>query len=65
MDTLELSRHEEEYLGELLDSAISDLRAEIAHTDSPDFKDSLRERKEVLKRIAERLAALHPAPSTR
>jgi hypothetical protein len=62
MDSLELTREEEGYLGELLDNAVSDLRAEIAHTDSPDFKDRLRERKDALKRIAERLAALHPTP---
>ncbi|MBD3315600.1 MAG: hypothetical protein GF344_07420 [Chitinivibrionales bacterium] len=63
MDSLELSHEEEEVLDELLHSAISDLRAEIAQTDSPDFKDRLRERKDILKKIALRLEALHPVHS--
>lgn len=64
MATLELTAQEEVYLRELLDSAVSDIRAEIAQTDSPAFKDGLRERKEALMRIARRLETFHGAPST-
>lgn len=64
MDVLELSEQEEAYLRELVVSAVSDLRGEIAHTDSPAFKDRLRERKDALSRVAARLEALHEAPSS-
>ena len=63
MDVLELSDKEETCLRELVVSAVSDLRGEIAHTDSPVFKKRLRERKDTLTGIANRLEALHATPS--
>jgi len=50
-----MSPRERTCLVELLDQSISDLRSEIAHTDSPFFKDQLRERKGVLNDVAEKL----------
>jgi hypothetical protein len=50
-----LSREECELLTEILDNAVSDLRAEIAHTDSPFYKDRLREHKRRMQTIDERI----------
>lgn len=51
MHTVTLSDKEIIHLRNLLKSSISDLRAEIAHTDSPFFKDELRNDKETLGHI--------------
>ncbi len=55
MIQLELSGEETSILVEVLESAYSDLRMEIADTDRKDFRDMLKERKAV---IAKALAAL-------
>jgi hypothetical protein len=38
-------------LREILDAALRDLRAEIAHTDNAEFKRSLRDREETIRTL--------------
>lgn len=56
MARLELNVREAEVLRDTLESYISDLRMEIANTDAMDFRDQLKEREAVLRRIADALA---------
>lgn len=53
MITLELTQDEREHLVEVLTSALSDLRMEIANTDSQDFREMLKSRKLVLVKVLE------------
>jgi len=46
MIKIELTESQSQLLNEVLDRVLSDLRMEIADTDSPFYKDKLRERKE-------------------
>jgi hypothetical protein len=55
---LELTGAEVAILRDMLDSEISDLQEEIAHTDRLEFRDALKERRRVLQNL---LAALPPA----
>lgn len=55
MKDLHLTEKENETLQNVLEGALSDIRAEIAHTDSPFFKDQLRDRKETMKHILDEL----------
>ncbi len=55
MISLELSASDAGVLAEALESYLSDLRMEIADTDSKDFRDGLKARKEVLVRALEAL----------
>lgn len=55
MIELDLNRSETEILADVLESYLSDLRMEIADTDSKDFRDQLKVRKQVLIKV---LAAL-------
>lgn len=48
MVQLELNENERMILLNLLDSCISDLRVEIAGTDNINYKDMLKQRKEIL-----------------
>jgi len=48
MIEIELSDTEMRILAEILETAYSDLRMEIANTDSKDFRDMLKERKAVI-----------------
>ena len=41
---LELSQDERNLLATLLDETLRDLKAEIHHTDTPEYKDLLKER---------------------
>jgi len=43
---IEMTESQGQLLNEILDRVLSDLRMEIAATDSPFYKDKLRERKE-------------------
>lgn len=61
MLSIELSPAEAAVLRDVLDGVISDLGMEIAGTDSHDFRESLKERREVLRRIA---GALDQGPRT-
>ena len=48
MVTLDLDPDERQILKEVLESYLSDLRMEIADTDRMDFREMLKERKEVI-----------------
>ncbi|MDR2728497.1 MAG: hypothetical protein LBB56_05135 [Chitinispirillales bacterium] len=51
MIKIELTDSQGQLLNEVLDRVLSDLRMEIADTDSPFYKDKLRERKEEISAI--------------
>lgn len=55
MTRLELNKTEEEVLAETLDASLSRLGDEIAHTDSHDYREFLRERKELLMKLRGKL----------
>jgi hypothetical protein len=48
MIQLDLKREEQEILADAIESYLSDLRMEIANTDSQDFREHLKQRKQVL-----------------
>ena len=54
---LTLSSEEARELRDLLDAALSDLRSEIHHTDTSDFREELRNRERLLQRLREQLGA--------
>jgi hypothetical protein len=58
---LDLSDEERRILEEVLDAAVSDLRMEIADTDSYDFRQMLKGRKLTLMKV---LAAVSDAGNT-
>ena len=49
---LELSEEELRVLAETLESYLGELSTEIGHTDSMDYREGLKRRREVLVRIA-------------
>jgi len=53
---LDLTDKETTILDEALESYLSDLRYEIGNTDSLDFRNMLKERKAVLRKLANILA---------
>ncbi|MFQ5527496.1 MAG: hypothetical protein ACE5GX_14685 [Thermoanaerobaculia bacterium] len=55
MIELDLDDNERQILAHAPDSYLSDLRMEIAHTDSFDFRQMLKERKAVLIGVLESL----------
>ncbi len=55
MINLELTKEEKDILAMVLESYLSDLRMEIADTDSMDFRESLKKKKDVLKKVLETL----------
>jgi predicted RNA binding protein with dsRBD fold (UPF0201 family) len=57
MVRLDLNRRDAETLRAALESYLSDLRMEIADTDSMDFRESLKGTKATLRKIAEKLAS--------
>ena len=54
---LELTRDEADELRALLDRNLSNLYAEISHTDNPAFRAGLREQRALLRAVRERLDA--------
>jgi hypothetical protein len=58
---LDLSDEDRRILEEVLDAAVSDLRMEIASTDSYDFRQMLKGRKQTLMKV---LAAVTDAGAT-
>lgn len=63
MIRLDLNRHDAETLRVALESYLSDLRMEIAGTDSMDFRESLKGTKATLRKIANELASqAEPSP---
>ncbi|MEW5707975.1 MAG: hypothetical protein AB1830_03590 [Pseudomonadota bacterium] len=59
MTQLELSPEEREVLIEVLESFLSDLRMEIADTERLAFRERLKSREQIIKRLLE---ALRKAP---
>ena len=55
MATVTLSDEEAALLKDILDGYLSDLRMEIADTDSLDFREMLKKRKAFLGRLLEQL----------
>ena len=55
--TLDLNAQETRILAEVLTDYISDLRMEIANTDSLEVRDELKEKEAVLKGLLSRLAS--------
>jgi hypothetical protein len=51
MLTLDLSASEQAILREVLETAVSEMGTEIAGTDSKDFRDDLKDRREVLQKV--------------
>ncbi|WP_029214530.1 hypothetical protein [Kallotenue papyrolyticum] len=60
MIRLELTTEDARILYDALQSYVSDLRMEIANTDAYDFRQSLKQREEVLRRIMEQLRMVQP-----
>lgn len=57
MPTLNLNAQETRILAEVLTDYVSDLRMEIANTDSLEVRDELKEREVFLKSLLSRLEA--------
>jgi hypothetical protein len=55
MVRIELSADEAEELSGILENYLSDLRMEIVDTDSQDFRQGLKKRKELLSRLVDQL----------
>ena len=51
MLTLDLSASEQAILRDVLENAVSELGMEIGATDSKDFRDDLKDRREVLQKV--------------
>ena len=60
---LELTPDETEVLSEALESYLSDLRMEIADTNSQDFREMLKARKVVLNQMIAALQQDQPSPT--
>ena len=56
MPRLDISDQDAPMLREILDSTRSELRYEIANTDSKDFRDQLRVKQDLLERLLAQLA---------
>ncbi len=55
MINLDLTKEESDILANILENYLSDLRMEIADTDRMDFRESLKKKKVVLKKVLETL----------
>ncbi len=55
MIELKLNDAEEKVLAETLETSLGRLRDEISHTDARDYRDFLKERKEILLKLREKL----------
>jgi len=53
--TIQIAEDEVEVLRSVLEEYISELRMEVANTDSMDFRDDLKRKEEVLKALVGRL----------
>ena len=61
MITLELDAGDAEVLTEALQSYLSELHTEIAHTDTYDYREMLKERRAALRRVLATLEESLPA----
>ena len=57
MIPIDLTNDERSILIDVLESALSDLRMEIADTDQMDFREALKVRRDVLTRVLRALGA--------
>ena len=57
MVTLTLGRRDAAVLAQVLESYLSELRVEIIHTDNRTFRESLKDRRDTLRRIVDALEA--------
>ena len=57
MPTLNLSSEQAETLAQVLEDYVSDLRMEVANTDSQEFRDDLKKRELFLKDLLRQLGA--------
>jgi hypothetical protein len=57
MINLDLTGDEQEMLRELLEQRLSDLRMEIADTERMEFRDMLKARKDVIRKVLDALPA--------
>ncbi len=55
MATIELTTAEQDILGQTLQSALANLEIEIRHADHLEFKEFLKERRQVLQQLREKL----------
>jgi len=62
MPTLELDASEARVLAEVLTDYVSDLRMEVANTDSMEVRDELKSRETFLKDLVLRLGGRHDRP---
>ncbi len=53
--TVVLDEEERSELSQLLDHALRETRVEVHHTHTPDFRDQVQRREEVLRRLLEKL----------
>lgn len=53
--TIQLAEEEAEALRSVLEEYISELRMEVANTDSMDFREDLKRKEEILKALVGRL----------
>lgn len=60
MIQLDLGNEQRQILLEVMETALSDLRMEIADTDSMNYREMLKGRKEVIKKV---IVALQAAPA--
>jgi hypothetical protein len=63
MPKLELTGPEAELLRELAEEWLADLRGEIGHTDSKDYRETLKRKESLLRDLLERLGTPVTAPS--
>lgn len=52
---LDLNKTEEQVLVDTLESSLNRLRDEISHTDAYDYRELLKERKEILQKLRQKL----------
>jgi len=53
--TVVLDEQERSELSQLLDHALRETRVEVHHTHTPDFRDHVQRREELLRRLIEKL----------
>lgn len=60
MANLQLTPDEERLLSEVLERSIKDIEVEVDHTDLRDFKAMLKQRRELLTQLRNRIAGAAP-----
>ena len=53
--SVELTQEETALLKELLESALGEIKAEVRHTDTSDFRRNLREKEDRIRQLLDRL----------